>query len=161
LTQRGDNLLPFGRNWSPPDLDLPVPIDKLSEAVRAFGAVTRSLDEATSARGRPIRLSQGSTARFRLELPVAERCLEELGVIGVMNWPDTRWALSVCNARRAAVARLHALKTSLYPIRPSFDPAGQSRWERALLADAQEFAGALCTVRDMIVERYPQTRCGL
>jgi hypothetical protein len=158
MARNDDNVIPLRRSWSPYREHLPVPINELSEAVRAFSALTHCLDEMTSGRYSPVGILGAPTTQLRLHLPAVERCLGQLRRVGVMNWPDTRWALRLCNARSEAAARLQDLETSLYPSQPYFDASGNARRQGQIVADAEEFVEAICKVRDLIVERYPQTQ---
>ena len=143
----GDNIIPLRPRSGRSEADLPVPVENLAETVDAIG---RCLSQ-TTARAELGHGSGGTTATsLLLAMGVVERRLEELSAITVVNWPDVLWAMRFANARvraltavRDSAARLSAVRTNVLPRNP--------------LVESSPLGRALREVRDLIVERYPQT----
>jgi len=125
----------------------------LAAAARVFDALGRSVAETGSGPGGFASPAELSTAELQAQLPAVERWLRELDRIGVTDWPDTRWALRLCDARVAAMRRLGALTTSLYAA-PTGLGAMEGNGPAGVAADAEDLADALRTLRDLIDQRY-------
>lgn len=142
----GDNVIPMRPDWDCGDADLSVSVEDLGDAV---DAIVRCLSQA-DAEPSPRCGSGGMTiTSFLLHMGVVEQRLEDLAAISVATWPDVRWALQFSNARVRALTTIRAA-ASLCSARSYNQPS------RALAGSAP-LGRALREVRNLIVQRYPQT----
>jgi hypothetical protein len=141
----GDNVIPLWPDRDCDDEDLPVSIADLGGAVDAIG---RCLDAADLEEGAGF--GGMTVTSFLLHAGVVEQRLEELAAITVTTWPDVRWALHFASLRVRTLAAIRDSAAALSAVRSYSTPS------RALDGSAP-LGGALREVRDLIIQRYPQT----
>lgn len=149
-----DNVIAFPRR-RPPSGDRPVPVAALAGAV---GAINDCLAEFSLEPASGDDPGAVSVAALLLQISAVERWLEKLAEITVVTWPDVRWALRFCDARVRVVARIRESAAALHAHQSS--PAQPRVWRAraTLIAETQGLDTALREIRDLIVERYPQTQ---
>jgi hypothetical protein len=133
----------------------PVPSRAMTDAMRSFDRLEQSavamLQSGPLGVAGEIRDSQWPVVSFQVELPAVQQWLDQLGCIGVANWPDTAWVLSLGDARSAAVLCLEAVKKSLYR-----RPPGTGSLDGRLAADVRKLADALHRLRQLIGQQCPE-----
>ena len=154
MVRNGDNVIPLYLGREIADGDLPVPVEELAEVV---GAIGRCLDEIGS-EPEPRAIGGKVTATpLLLHMTTVEQQLEKLTEITVTTWPDVRWALHFCNARVRALGCIRASAAWFQTARSYSEPL--RAWEEdSAFVEFGAVRRALRDVRDLIVDRYPQTR---
>jgi hypothetical protein len=149
-----DNVFPLRPDLGIADGELPLPVEDLTEAVSAIGHCLGQIKPDT-----PPGWGFGNTrvTTALLHLAGVERQLEDLAGITVASWPDVRWALHFCNARVRALNRIRKTMGSVQAARGHGHRPPAYR-EDVALVEFVATSHALREVRDLIVERYPQTR---
>ena len=148
--RNGDNVIAFP-GQGPRRGGRQAPVAELAGAVEAISCYLADLSAELAA-------GTLTATAVLLGLSAVERRLDKLAAITVVTWPDPGWALRFCDARVRTLARLREAAASL---QPEPGAAGRPHPRRAhdiLSAEAGALSGALGEFRDLIVERYPQTR---
>lgn len=96
-----DNVIPLRRRNSPPDA-LPVPVERLSAAVRELDGLRRCVEQIVRRPGWSVAEWRVACGPLMLRLPGARDSLADLDPIRAGRWPDTEWAVLV-RAQRAEV----------------------------------------------------------
>lgn len=149
MSRHGDNVFSIRPQQQIDHDDLPVPVEELAETV---SAIRLFLDKLGSGSQSTTGFGETGASSALLQMPVVEEHLEELVDITVANWPDVRWAMRFCDARVRALASLRswalfATRTCI-PAQSGHQPTGTG---------TTAVSRALRDVRNLIVERYPQT----
>jgi hypothetical protein len=142
----GDNVIPLRPDCDCGDADLSVSVEDLGDAV---DAIVRCLSRAAAEPSLRCGSRGMTVTSFLLHVGVVEQRLEELAEISVATWPDVRWALRFSEARVRALTTIRAA-ASLSSVRSYNQPS-------YALAGSAPLGQALREVRDLIVQRYPQT----
>jgi len=125
-------------------------VPDLAEAVRCFELLERHALRLESG----VRSTWGDDyfpiVSYMVQLPLAERQLEELGQLTIMNCPDTGWVLQLGGARTEAVARLRAVDRSLLRDLPGIGSLGERPAEAV-----QRLTSALRRVRQLLAQQHP------
>jgi hypothetical protein len=140
----GDNVVPLRRRQDPADADLPVPLRELAETVDAIGYCLSQIAAVAES-------GQGFDTQILLHITALEQRFEDLAAITVVTWPDVSWALRFCSARVRAV-------TAIAQSVGYFTASQSNTWSARALAYSGPLSRALREVRDLIIQRYPQTR---
>lgn len=126
-------------------------VPDVAEAVRCFDLLERHALRLESG----VRPTWGDDyfpiVSYMVQLPLAERQLEELGRLTIMNCPDTGWVLELAGARAEAVARLRAVDRSLLRDLPGIGRLGERPAE-----DVRRLTSALRRVRQLLVRQRPE-----
>jgi hypothetical protein len=141
---KGDNVIPLRSGQDSADGDLPLPIGELAETVAAIGHCLSQIASMAES-------GQDSGALTLLHMAAVEQHLEDQACITVVTWPDVSWALRFGDARVRALATIRQSATWLDSTQSSTSPAG-------ILSHSGPLSRTLREVRDLIVQRYPQTR---
>lgn len=144
MVASSDNVIPLRPGRDSPDGDLPVPLRELAETVDAIGHCLSQM-ASTAESGRD------SDTLTLLHMTAVERRFEDLAAITVVTWPDVSWALRFCDARVRALTTIRQSAAWL-------GSARGSAWPTGTLAHSGPLSRTLREVRDLIVQRYPQTR---
>ena len=129
--------------------DIPPLLEELTETV---DVISRCLAEIGSERRCEADFDRVMVTPILLHMAAVEQWLEKLDEINVTTWPDVRWALYFCHARIQALSCIRASTT------PSCSQSPPAWGEDVAIVDAHATIRTLRGVRDLIVERYPQTR---
>ena len=131
-------------------------LPSLADLTEAVGAIGRCLAEIDSEPEAGASFGRVTTTPLLLHMTTVEQWLEKLAEIKVTTWPDVRWALHFCDTRVQALTYIRATTASLQAAQSYSEPP--CAWEEHIaFADAGAIGRALRSVRDLIVERYPQT----
>lgn len=153
MSENGDNLYHLYPDRSVNDRDLPLPVEQLAEAV---GAIECCLAEISSKSGPRVSVGKAAATPLLLRMSAVEQWLGKLDEIDVTTWPDARWALVFCNARVGALDYIRASEAAFYGTRRWVE--APSVWGEDMgFVELGALSRALRAVRDLIVERYPQT----
>ena len=148
------NVVPLRRDYFPQQAECRAHAGSMSDALRCFGRLERCAAALEAGPlGTASELDGGGwpIVSFQVELSAVCRCLDRLGSIDIVNWPDPRWALRLSAARSAAVLRLSAVRASLYD-----RPPGTGPLDGPLEADIRQLADALRGLRELIVAHCPE-----
>ncbi len=124
----------------------------VAEAVRSFDQLERHALRLHSGFPRASGAEDFPIVDYLVQLPVAERQLERLGHLSVLNCRDTGWVLRLAGARADAVARLRAVDKSMLRDPPGTGPLGER-----LAGDIRRLTDALREVRRLLVQQHPGT----
>jgi len=144
MAPSSDNVIPLRPEQDSAEGDLPVSLRELAETVDVVG---HCLVHIASAAGS----ERSSDTQILLHMSAVERRLEDLAAVTVVTWPDVSWALRFCSARARALTTISQSAASLGSVRSDVWPTGT-------FAHSGPLSSALREVRDLIVQRYPQTR---
>jgi hypothetical protein len=154
MSENCDNLYYLYPDRGANDGDLPLPVEELAEVV---GAIECCLAEISSKSGPGVNVGKATATPLLLRMSAVEQWLGKLDEISVTTWPDARWALVFCNARVKALDYIRASAAAFYGTRHWVE--APSVWgEDTGFVQLGALSRALRAVRDLIVERYPQTR---
>jgi hypothetical protein len=151
MAEHGKVILHPGRRIA--DNGVRLSLQELGEVV---GEIGRCLAEIGSEPSRGHGFGQVTTTPILLQMTAVEQRLENLSEITVTTWPDARWALLFCHARSRALTSIRE-STALLEMARQYGESTRA-WEGgAGFVDFGALRRALRGVRDLIVERYPQT----
>lgn len=154
MVQNGDNLIPLRPSRDNIDGNLPLPVEELTEAVGTIGHYLAQISSEPESRAS---FGRETVTPLLLHISTVEQQLEKLASITVTTWPDVHWALRFCNARVRALTYIRATAASLQRAR-SYTQRPTAREDDTGFIEVGAVSRALREVRDLIVERYPQTR---
>lgn len=126
------------------------------ELTEAVGVIGRCLAEIGLEPESVAGFGRVKTAPLLLQMTAVEQSLEKLAEVKVTTWPDVRWALHFCSARIQALRSIRASAASLQALWTYSEPS--CVWDQDIVfVNFGTMSRALRGVRDLIVERYPQT----
>jgi hypothetical protein len=150
----GGNVIPLRPGRGAIDGDLPLPVEELTETV---GVIGRCLAQISSEPEPATRPGRTTVTPFLLRMTMVEQQLEKLSSITVTTWPDVHWALRFCNARVRALSYIRESAASLQMARSCTEPP--DAWgEDIRFVEMDAVSDALRDLRNLVVERYPETR---
>jgi hypothetical protein len=151
------NVIPL-RPRNGPGEALPVPVERLGDAVRELDGLRRCVEQIVRQPGLSVSEWRVACGPLMLRLPGARDLLADLDAIQAGRWPDTGWAVRV-RARRAEVERrLLGLSMAMDSLVTA--ETGRARAAANFCVDGAKLAEAARGLCALIVSEYPAAAGG-